>query len=163
MANIVRWDPFREMMSLREAMDSLFENALVGPTAGGSQEQTGGWAMPLDVVENEDAFVIKASVPGINPEDLDVTVNGDVLTIRGEMKQEEEKKGDRYVMRERRKGMFSRSVALGAPVKADAVQADYANGVLTLTIPKSEEVKPKKIQIKAGEQAKQIGQPQVGR
>ena len=146
MANIVRWDPFREMVTLREAMDSLFENAMITPLTGGQQQMGGN--LPLDVTENEDNFVVKASVPGIDPNDLDITVNADVLTIKGEMKAEQEKQGERYHLRERRWGSFTRSINLPAPVKADAVEADYHNGVLTLTLPKTEEVKPKRITIK---------------
>ena len=147
MANMVRWDPFREMVSLREAMDSLFENALTSPW-GGAQQQGASFGLPLDVTENQDAFVIKASVPGVNPEDLDVSVHGDTLTIKGETKADEQKQDERYHLRERRYGVFSRSVTLPVPVKADAVEADYHNGVLTLTLPKVEEVKPKRIAIK---------------
>ena len=143
MANIVRWDPFREMVTLREAMDSLFENAMITPLTGGQQQMGGN--LPLDVTENEDNFVVKASVPGIDPNDLDITVNADVLTIKGEMKAEQEKQGERYHLRERRWGSFTRSIKLPAPVKADAVEADYHNGVLTLTLPKTEEVKTKRI------------------
>ncbi len=147
MANLTRWDPFSEMLSLREAMDSLFENAMIAPYSGGRSAE-GGYGLPLDVTENEDNFVVKASIPGIKPEDLDVTVNGDTLTIKGELKADEEKKDERYHLRERRWGAFQRSVTLPAPVKTDQVQADYNNGVLTLTLPKTEEVKPKRIQIK---------------
>jgi HSP20 family protein len=158
MANLARWDPFREMMTLREAMDSLFENALVGQWSNGQpgERQAADFGLPLDVSENEDNFVIKASVPGVNPEDIEVTVNGDVLTIRGEMKQEQEKNNERYHMRERRFGTFARSVSLPAAVKADQVEAEYHNGVLMLTLPKTEEVKPKRIQIKGSNQPKQI-------
>jgi HSP20 family protein len=147
MASIVRWDPFREMVTLREAMDSLFENAMITPQTGGQQHRMSG-DLPLDVTENEDNFVVKASVPGIDPNDLDITVNGDVLTIKGEMKAEQEKQGERYHLRERRWGSFSRSISLPAPVKTDAVEADYHNGVLTLNLPKTEEVKPKRIAIR---------------
>ncbi len=150
MANMVRWDPFREMVSLREAMDSLFENALIQSDMGA--QQRGPWGLPLDVTENEDNIVVKASVPGVNPEDLDVTVNGDVLTIKGQVKSDEEKKSERYYLRERRFGSFERSFTLPAPVKPDAVEAEYQNGVLTLTLPKSEEVKPKRIAIKGSQQ-----------
>ena len=145
MANLVRWDPFREMVTLRDAMDSLFENAFLAPGQGGESSQ--GWALPLDVTEKQDNFVVKASVPGIKPEDLDITVMGEMLTIKGEMKSDEEKKDERYHLRERRWGSFSRSVTLPAPVKADAVQAEYNNGVLTLTLPKSDEARPKRIAI----------------
>ncbi len=151
MANLTRWDPFSEMLSLREAMDSLFENAMIAPWSGRSAEGQGGNGLPLDVTENADNFVVKASLPGVKPEDLDVTVNGDTLTIKGELKVDEEKKDERYHLRERRWGAFQRSVTLPAPVKTDQVQADYNNGVLTLTLPKTEEVKPKRIQIKGSQ------------
>jgi HSP20 family protein len=146
MANLVSWEPFREMISLREAMDSLFENALIEPRRPG---QSGDWGIPLDVTENEDSFVVKASIPGANPEDLEVTVIGDVLSVKGEIKSEAEKENERYHVRERRYGSFSRSVTLPAPVEADQVQADYQNGILTLTLPKTEEVKPKRIAVKS--------------
>ncbi len=145
-SNMVRWDPFREMVTLREAMDSLFENAMITPFTGG--QQTMGGNLPLDVTENEDNFVVKASVPGIDPNDLEITVNSDVLTIKGETKAEDEKQGERYHLRERRWGSFSRSISLPTPVKTDAVEADYHNGVLTLTLPKTDEVKPKRITVK---------------
>ena len=158
MANITRWDPFSEMLSLREAMDSLFENAMIGPWSGRSAESQGTFGLPLDITENEDNFVVQASVPGVKPEDIEVTVNGETLTIKGEMKADEEKKGERYHLRERRWGSFQRSVTLPAPIKADQVDAAYNNGVLTLTLPKTEEVKPKRIQIKG---AQATGQPRM--
>ena len=147
MPNMVRFDPFSEMLSLREAMDSLFENAMIAPR-GRSQESGAGWGLPLDVTENADNIMVKASIPGVKPEDLEVTVHGDMLTIKGEMKADEEKKDERYHLRERRWGSFARSISLPVPVKADSVEADYDNGVLTLTLPKTEEVKPKRITIK---------------
>ena len=85
--NMTRWDPFREMVSLREAMDSLFENALITPYTGGQQGTQAAY-LPLDVTENDDNFVVKASLPGVNPEDMEITVHGDVLNIKGEIKQE---------------------------------------------------------------------------
>ncbi len=155
--NMARWDPFREMMTLRDAMDSLFENAMVGPF-GGTAQEPGEFGLPLDVTEDEDNFCIKASLPGVNPEDIEVTVNGDVLTIRGEMKQEQQNENERYHLRERRFGRFVRSITLPAPVKADQVDAEYHNGVLALTLPKTEEVKPKRIQIKGTGQHQQVKQ-----
>ncbi|HEX9116503.1 MAG TPA: Hsp20/alpha crystallin family protein [Anaerolineae bacterium] len=154
MANLTRWDPFREMMSLRDAMDSLFEHAMVGPAAG--TERTAEWGLPLDVAENEDNFVVKASVPGVKPEDIEVTVHGELLSIRGEMKQEQESKNEQYHLRERRWGTFARSLTLPAAVKADQVEAEYANGVLTLTLPKTDEVKPKRIEVKRTSQPLEI-------
>ena len=152
MANLTRWDPFSEMLSLREAMDSLFENAMIAPWSGRSAEGQGGFGLPLDVTENADNFVVKASIPGVKPEDLDVTVNGDTLTIKGELKADEEKKEERYHVRERRWGTFHREIALPVSVDADHVQAEYNNGILTLTLPKSEMSKPKRITINASGQ-----------
>ena len=155
MANMTRWDPFQEMMSLRHAMDTLFENAMIGPFSL-SGEAT-GWGLPVDLSETEDGFVVKASVPGVNPEDMEVTVNGDVLTIKGQLKGEEEREGQRYHLRERRFGSFTRSITLPAPVRADAVEAEYHNGVLMLTLPKTEDVKPKRISVRgSGQNQKMI-------
>ena len=147
MANMVRWDPFNEMMTLRDAMDQLFENALIGTGPRSAGQQANGWGLPVDVTEDEDNYVVKASVPGINPDDLDISVLDNVLTIKGEVKADEEKKDQRYHMRERRWGSFSRSITLPTAVKADGVQAEYNNGELRLTLPKTEEVKPKRISI----------------
>ena len=149
--NMARWDPFREMVSLREAMDSLFENALITPFGGGQQSSQSAY-LPLDVTENDDSFVVKASLPGVNPEDMEITVNGDVLTIKGEIKQEQDNQNERYHVRERRWGTFARSVSLPTQVKTDAVEAEYRNGVLMLTLPKADDVKPKRIAIKGGQE-----------
>jgi HSP20 family protein len=152
---IERWDPFREAVSLRDAMNSLFQESFVRPAAMAAQG--GSAALPLDVYETENEFVIKASLPGVKPEDVQITVQGDTVTIRGESKAEEEKKGDQWHLRERRFGAFHRSVSLGTPVNADKAQAQYENGVLTLTLPKSEAAKPRQIKIGA------TSQGQVGR
>jgi HSP20 family protein len=151
---IERWDPFREAVSLRDAMNSLFQDSFVRP--GGMMAQNGSAALPLDVFETENEFVVKASLPGVKPEDVQITVQGDTVTIRGESKAEEEKKGEQWHLRERRFGAFQRSVSLGTPVNADKAQAQYDNGVLTLTLPKSEAAKPRQIKIGAGSQG-QVG------
>jgi len=142
---IERWDPFREAVSLREAMNSLLQDSFVRP--GSASPQGGLSALPLDVCETENDFVIKASLPGVKPDDVDITVQGDMLTIRGETKVEEDKKGEHWHFRERRYGGFQRSVSLAAPVDSDKAQAHYEHGVLTLTLPKSEAAKPKQIRI----------------
>lgn len=158
MANSMsRYDPFREMVSLRDAMDSLFENALIRPF--GATQGFGGSYLPLDVIENEDSFVVKASVPGLKPEDLSATVTDNVLTIEGEVKSDQQE-GTRYHLRERRWGKFVRQVALPVSVDANNVQAEYDNGVLTLTLPKSEEAKPKRIQIRSNGRKMLEGQAQ---
>jgi HSP20 family protein len=141
-----RWDPFREAVSLRDAMNALFQDSFVRPS--GPVSQGGGpAALPLDVSENENEFVVKASLPGIKPEDVQITVHGDTLTIQGESKFEEEKKGERWHLRERRSGSFQRSIVLTTPVNSDKAQAQFEHGVLTLTLPKSEQAKPRQIKI----------------
>ncbi len=146
MTTLVRWDPFREMMQLQQAMDRLFESELASTLP--LWRQGGAWALPLDVIETDDEFIVKASLPGINPDELDISLTDNVLTIKGEIKAEEEAENVRYHLRERRFGMFQRSISLPVPVNADKVEAVYENGVLVLHIPKAEEVKPKHIAIK---------------
>ena len=145
MANIIRWEPFNELVSLRDAMDRLFQESIVRPR-GLIESVADGLA--VDVYENKDDVVVKASVPGVQPEDIDLSVTGDVLTIKGEIKQEENVEKENYVRRERRYGTFSRSLQLPTAVNVDKATAEFENGVLKLTLPKSEEVKPKTIEIK---------------
>ncbi len=146
MSDLVRWDPFREMTSLRDAMDQLLESAWISPSRWLRSDSS--YDVPMDVIENDDNYVVKASVPGFQADDLNVTVQDNVLTISGEVKAEEEKKGERYHLHERRWGSFSRSISLPNAVKSEAVEASYENGVLTLTLPKAEEVKCRRITIK---------------
>jgi len=143
---IDRWDPFREAVSLSDAMNLLFRESFVRPTNGAAQGGAPA-ALPLDVSENENEFVVKASLPGVKPEDVQITVHGDTLTIQGESKFEEEKKGERWHLRERRFGSFQRSLSLATPVNSEKAQADFEHGVLTLTLPKAEGAKPRQIKI----------------
>lgn len=146
MATVVRWDPFREMDQVRGVMDRIFEDTF-GPTRRLSAE-SGMYSLALDVIEKNEAFLVKATVPGIDPDNLDITLTDGVLTIKGETREESEKEEGSYHLRERRFGSFMRSVSLPANVRADAVEADYSNGVLTLTLPKADEVLPKKITVR---------------
>ena len=107
------------------------------------------WGLPLDVAETEDAYIVTASIPGINPDDIDITLEDNVLTIKGETQSESDEDNTRYHLRERRFGSFSRSLRFPVVVNAEAVSANYTNGVLNLTVPKAEEVKPKRINIHA--------------
>lgn len=144
--SLMRWQPFEELMSLREAMDRLFEESIVWPRS---------WLAPaaqtfaVDIYETKDDVVVKASLPGVKPEDVEVSVVGDTLTIKGEVKEEKDIKEENYIRKERRYGSFCRSFTLPVSVNADKATAEYENGVLTLTLPKAEEVKPKTIAIKA--------------
>ena len=141
---IQRWEPLREMVSLRDAMNTLLQESFVRPVG---LMGNGAALLPLDIAETEDEFIVKASLPGVRPEDVHITARGDTLTIRGEMKAEEEKKGEHYHLRELRQGHFERTVTLSTPISADKAQAQFENGVLTLRLPKAEEAKPKEIKI----------------
>lgn len=145
---LTRWDPFREMVAMRRAVDRLMENSLGDQSDWAKAE----WALALDVIEHDNEFLVKASLPGVKPEDLEITFDKGVLTLRGELRDESEKEQGQYHMRERRYGTFIRSVSLPTTVKADDINANYQDGVLTLHLPKAEEVKPKRIAIQTGEQ-----------
>jgi len=143
---IERWDPFREAVSLRDAMNALLQESFIRPN--GLRNQDGAAAgLPLDVSETEDEFVVRASVPGVKPEDVQITVKGDMLLIRGESKTEEQKQGEHWHLRERHSGSFQRSLSLGTAVDADRAEASYEHGVLTLRLPKAEETRPRQIKI----------------
>ena len=147
MSNMVPWEPYREMMSLRDAMNHLFEESFLRPGFFAGAEST-SMGTPLDVYETEDSVVLKAIVPGIKPEDLDVTITGDVLTIKGEFKPEEQTEKPRnYIRQERRYGAFCRQLTLPAAIDTNSVSATFENGILTLDMPKREEVKPKSVKI----------------
>lgn len=150
MANLTRFDPLREMVSLRQAMDRLFEDSFVSPLSWRSLESD-AISPALDVHQTADEIVVTASLPGIKPEDVEITLTGQTLQIRGELRADEKVERDQYLYRERRYGTFSRQLELPVRVEGDRSQATFENGVLTLRIPKAEEVKPRQIQIRAGE------------
>ncbi|HEY59447.1 MAG TPA: Hsp20/alpha crystallin family protein [Anaerolineae bacterium] len=145
MAKLIKWEPLREMMGMRHAMDRLFDDFYSYAPA----TYEGYGVVDLDMYQTDNDIVIKVAVPGVKPEDLKISVTGDVLTIRGEVKVDEEVKEANYHIRERRYGSFSRSVALPGKVVADKAVAEFKNGVLNLTLPKAEEIKPKTITVKA--------------
>ena len=145
MSNLIRWEPAREMMTLREAMDHLFNDAFTRPLT-----LRDGWSAPaIDMYQTDDEIVVKASLPGIKADEVQINITGEVLTLKGETKQVEEKKDKAWHMREQRWGVFERAVALPTVVVADKAKAEFENGILTITLPKAEEVKPKVINIKA--------------
>ncbi len=148
MANLVRWEPFRDLISLREAMDRLFEESFIRPRVGWLAP-LGAGALAVDMYETDQDVVIKSSVPGVKTEDLDITITGDTLTIKGETKTEEKVEKANYIRQERRYGAFCRSLTLPTTIVAEKAKAEFENGVLTLTLPKAEEVKPKTIKVKA--------------
>jgi HSP20 family protein len=146
MAKLVRWSPFREMMNLRDEFDRVFEESL-NVLPGDRWGRGSNWGLALDVVENEDSFVVQASVPGIDPDDLEITLTDNVLTIKGERKEEKEINEERYHLQERRLGSFCRSFMLPVKVQEEGIEATCENGVLTVEVPKAEEVKPKRIAV----------------
>jgi HSP20 family protein len=143
---IDRWETVREMVSLRDAVNSLFEDSFVPPNHARA-ERRAAFTLPLDITEGENDFVVTASLPGIKPEDVQTTILGDTLTIRGESEADAEQKGQTWLARERRFGSFQRSVRLDTPINADKAAALFAHGVLTLTLPKSEQARPKQIKL----------------
>ncbi len=151
MSNLIRWEPAREMMSLRDAMDRLFDDAFTRPLS-----VRDGWSVPaIDMYQTDDEIVVKAALPGFKADEVQINITGEVLTLKGEIKQEEEKelpsngKEKAWHIREQRWGSFERSIALPTEVMADKAKADFDDGILTITLPKAEEVKPKVISIKA--------------
>jgi HSP20 family protein len=150
MANITRYDPLGEMVSLRSAMDRLFEDSFVSPMSWRTVAGSEGISPAVDVHETDDEIVVTAALPGMKAEDVEITMTGQNLTLRGELKADEEIKRDQYLYRERRFGSFSRSIQLPVRVQGERADANFTDGVLTLRIPKAEEVKPRQIRINAG-------------
>ncbi|HHT9132640.1 MAG TPA: Hsp20/alpha crystallin family protein [Candidatus Tripitaka californicus] len=143
MADIMKWPEIPTFGSLQREMDRLFEDFF----------RRGGLVRPsVDVVETNDTVVVKAELPGMEPKDVDISVSDDRLTIKGERKAEKEEKGKTFYRMERCYGSFSRTIELPASVEADKAKADYKNGVLEITLPKTEQVKAKKIPIKTNNQ-----------
>ncbi len=145
MSNLIRWEPAHEMMTLREAMDRLFDDAFTRPLS-----LAGNWSVPaVDMYQTDNDVVVKAALPGIKADEVQINITGEVLTLKGEVKQSEETKEKAYHIREQRWGAFERSIILPTDVVADKAKADFENGILTITLPKAEEVKPKTITIKS--------------
>ena len=146
MSNLTRYSPVGEAVSLRQAMDRLFEDSFVTPwrTLAGS-----AWPA-IDVHETPDAVVVTAALPGLKPEEVEITVTGQTLTLRGEFKADESVDRGQYLYQERRYGTFHRQIQLPVRIQSDRAEASFENGVLTLHIPKAEEVKPRQIPISVG-------------
>jgi HSP20 family protein len=141
-----RYDPFQQAMSLRDAMDRLLHESFVSP---GMMFTTTGEVnnLLLDVLDDQDSYVVRASLPGLKPEDVQINLQGDTLSIRGQAAQTAEEKGKTYLLRERQQVGYARSITLPGPVDADRAAAQFEHGVLTLTLPKAEAARPKTIKI----------------
>lgn len=147
---IVRWSPARELLSLQNHMDRLWEDAF----GSGWLRRPVTWdgtaaEFPLDVYQTDKEYVVKASLPGVKPEDIDVNIVGETLNIKAEIKEEKEVKEENWLLKESRYNSFARSVTLPSEVQADKVEATMENGVLKLVLPKAEAVVPKTIKVKA--------------
>lgn len=147
---IVRFDPFRELDRLQSEMNRLFEGYTGAPerSTGGQLVQGGRiWSPSVDVAETQNEIVLRAELPGMKQEDIDIELTGDTLTIRGERKFENEERKESFVRVERSYGRFQRSFTLGIPVQHDQVKASYRDGILEVHLPKSEETKPRKVAV----------------
>ena len=144
--NFVRWSPFRDMSILQNQMNRLFEDALHSwPT----DTEASAWSPAADIYETDNDLVVHADVPGIDPKQIDIRVENNVLTIRGERRFEAKVERENFHRVERSYGTFARSFTLAAAVDSEKIQANYKNGVLSITLPKAEQAKPKRIQIAA--------------
>jgi len=150
---IVRWEPFRDLVSMQDRIvNRIFDDALRANRATSEEDWAlgGSWAPAVDIYEHDGNLVLKAELAGIDPKDVDVQVENNVLTLRGERKLDNEVKRDNYHRVERTYGTFSRSFTLPAVVDTEKIKAEYKDGVLRLILPKKEEAKPKQIQISVG-------------
>jgi HSP20 family protein len=143
---MTRWDPFRDLMSIQNEMNRLF-----GRTYGGDvgESTRGAWTPALDVFETQEKFVITMELPGVSPDDVDISVEDSTLMVRGERKFYSEQQEESFLRIERRFGEFTRSLTLPSTADAESIQASFDQGVLTVEVPKREEAKPRKISIKA--------------
>ena len=144
-ASITRFEPVRGVFSLQDQINRLFNEAF---DRSSDEANLTAWAPAVDIFETEHELVVKADLPDIKPEELDIRVENNILTIRGERKFEKQVNEDHYLRVERSYGSFSRSFSLSNTVNTEAIKADYQNGVLTLRIPKREEAKPKQIKVR---------------
>jgi HSP20 family protein len=147
---IVRWEPFRDLLTLQDRMNRLFDESFRGVGRAGSEDDWslgGSWAPAVDIYEHGSDIVLKAELPGVDPKDVDVRLENNTLTLRGERKFDQEVKREHYHRVERAYGTFTRSFTLPSGVDREKIKADFRDGVLKVTLPKKEEAKPKQISI----------------
>jgi HSP20 family protein len=148
--NLIRFNPFAEVTSLRDQVNRLFDEASM-PRGEARGDATGGgrvWGPLVDICESENEVTVRMDVPGVNKESIDVQLTGETLAVRGE-RGFERREGENVIHVERPYGQFVRSFTIGVPVQTDKVQANYRDGVLSITLPKAEQVKPRKVQIQS--------------
>lgn len=147
--NIIRYDPFREMRSLQDEVNRLFASSF-SRNEGESDLMRGAWSPQVDIFENKDQIVLEAELAGMKPEEVDISIENNILTLHGERKFEKKDEGDNFHRVERSYGSFTRSFTLPPTVSSESANAEFENGVLRLTLAKREEAKPRRIEIKAG-------------
>ena len=145
--SIIRWEPFRDLVSTQDRFNQLFNDTFAHAFGDQQEVSPRAWIPPVDIFETGDSLVLKAELPGINPDDVEIRVEDNTLYLKGERKFEKEVKEESLHRVERSYGTFTRSFALPNTINADTVKAEYENGVLTLTMPKREEAKPRTIKI----------------
>jgi HSP20 family protein len=144
MNSVIRWEPFRNVNSLQEQFSRLFDTSFPGRS---SESDLTTWAPAVDIQETENELMLKADLPGIEEKDIDVRIENNTLTIRGERKFEKQVNEDNYLRVERSYGSFSRSFSLPNTINTEAINAEYKNGVLTVQMPKRAESKPKQVKV----------------
>ncbi|MDQ6785581.1 MAG: Hsp20/alpha crystallin family protein [Acidobacteriota bacterium] len=151
--SIVKYDPFRDLRTLQDEMNRLFTGSL-SRSGGGQQDEImrGAWSPSVDIFENKDQIVLEAELPGMKPEDVEISIENNVLTLHGERKFEKKDESDNFHRVERSYGAFTRSFTLPPTVTSENANAEFENGMLRLTLAKREEAKPRRIEIKAGGQ-----------
>jgi len=144
MAELVRWDPFQEVTSLRDAMNQLFSESFVPP-----RSMAGSFQPAIDLYETENEYVVKLAAPTLKPDNFEITMQQNTLTIQGHTQEEQQQEGARYHIREQRFGEFLRTIHFPTQVDADKIEASLADGILTIRVPKSEAAKPRRISVQA--------------
>lgn len=147
MARLRVWDPWRDFGSLQERINKMFDDTIRSTGAGDEELATGAWSPAVDIHETEDSFVVSADLPGLKKDDIQINVEDNTLTIKGEKKFEEKVPRDKYIRVERNYGTFVRSFSLPQNVDSAKIKATFKDGILDLTLPKREESKPKKIAV----------------
>lgn len=150
---IIRWDPFRDLITLREKMNRLFEEAF---TSRGEEKEliSSSWTPSVDIYETENALVLNAELPGLDEDDIEIKIEDNTLSIKGERKFEKETKEENYHRIERAYGSFYRSFSLPSYVDQDKIEAEHENGILKITMPKKPELKPRKVKVLKAKAAK---------
>ncbi|TME27154.1 MAG: Hsp20/alpha crystallin family protein [Chloroflexi bacterium] len=147
--SIARFSPISDVVSLREAMDRLFEDSFIRPNGSWSGLNAGQVAVPVDLWETQDAYHLRADLPGLTPEDIEINATADTFQVSGEFKAKTDVTSEGWLRQERRSGKFSRAFSLPMQIEPNKVDAKFENGVLELVLPKAENVKPRQIKINA--------------